>query len=147
MTTLTVFKSTFPNITFIFPTGKLAVFSHGVYRTDIPYEIEQLTEEINKNHPHIFIDENEKTIESELLDPMVALKEKLRAEIIAEQKAAQLAAVSLSNDRGSSQQGALKPSSTVDVADMAGSGVITGESVDIGAKLAAFQNPSSHSKK
>lgn len=121
MSTLRIFKSTIPSVNYIFGNGKPAIFVNGVFRTDIASEISALESEVTQHHPHIYIDPNEREIDSELVDPMNAL----RAKIIAEYVAAQTAATALTNDRGTSDQSGAKPASTVDVSPAAagGSGV------------------------
>lgn len=118
MATLRVFKSTIPSVNYIFGNGKPAIFVNGVFRTDIPGEIDALQNEIAQHHPHIYIDENEREIDSELIDPMNAL----RAKIIAQYVADQVAATSMTNDRGTSDQSGAKPANTADVAPAAAGG-------------------------
>ena len=115
---LRVFKSTLPSVNYIFGNGKPAIFINGVFRTDIANEIFALEEEVKQHHPHIYIDPKETEIDSELVDPMNAL----RAKIIAEFVATQAAATALTNDRGTSDQSGAKPASTTDVASAAAGG-------------------------
>jgi hypothetical protein len=112
MSTLRVFKATLPSINYIFKNGKPAIFINGMYTTDVPFEIEELDAEIATRHPHIFIDEAMREIDSAKVDPIAALREK----IIAEYKATMAAATDQDNDRGNSVQGQLKPASSVDIA-------------------------------
>lgn len=127
MTTLRVFKSTFPSINYIFKNGKAAIFQQGVFRTDVEWEIKELEAEVAASHPHIFIDENEREIDSEMVDPMNAL----RAKIIADYIAQQAAATNPANDMGNSDQSPVKPSNSRDVAVAAagGDGTQTGLAV------------------
>ena len=118
MTTLTVFKSTIPSVNYIFANGKPAIFQQGVYRTTIDWEIQELEKEVKNGHPHLYLDENEKQIDSEMVDPMNAL----RAKIIAEFLDAQSKAVNPANDMGSTTQEPLKPANSRDVADAAAGG-------------------------
>lgn len=118
MATLRVFKSTIPSVNYIFGNGKSAIFVNGVFRTDIPAEIQALEYEVTQHHPHIYIDEKEREIDSELIDPMNAL----RAKIIADYVANQAAATALNNDRGTSDQSGAKPANTSDVASAAAGG-------------------------
>ncbi len=118
MTTLRVFKSTIPSVNFIFANGKPAIFQQGVFRTAVDWEIAVLEAEIAAGHPHIYIDEAEREIDSELVDPMNAL----RAKIIGEYLAAQEAAVNPANDMGSTTQESLKPANSQDVAAAAAGG-------------------------
>lgn len=112
MSTLRVFKATLPSVNYIFKNGKPAIFVQGVYTTDVVSEIEELDAEIAARHPHIFIDAAMREIDSSAVDPIAALREK----IIAEYKATMASATSLDNDMGKSNQGPLKPASSVDVA-------------------------------
>lgn len=118
MTTLRVFKSTLPSVNFIFGNGKPAIFQQGVYRTNVEWEIVELEKEIAAGHPHIYIDQNEREIDSEMVDPMNAL----RAKIIAEFVAAQEAALNPANDMGSTEQQTVKPANSMDIAAGAAGG-------------------------
>ena len=118
MATLSVFKSTIPSVTYIFGDGTPAIFVNGVYRTDVQKRIDALQSEIDQGHPHIYIDPKEREIDSELVDPINAL----RAKIIAEYKAQEAAAVALSNDRGTSDQSGPMPANSLDVASAAAGG-------------------------
>ena len=118
MTTLRVFKSTIPSVNFIFANGKPAIFQQGVYRTDVEWEIAELEKEVLAKHPHIFIDEKEREIDSEMVDPMNAL----RAKIISDYLAAQEKATNPMNDMGTTTQEPLKPASSRDVAVAAAGG-------------------------
>ena len=85
MGTLNVYKSAIPHINYIFKNGKLAVFTNGVFRTDIEGEIQELETEIKLGHPHIYVDAAEKIIDSEMVDPMNALRHKIIQEFLAKQ--------------------------------------------------------------
>ena len=136
MTTLTVFKSTVPSITFIFANGKPAHFVQGTYRTAVDWEISALTAEVTQGHPHLFIDAAEKTIESDMIDPMNAL----RAKIIADYLEEQARALNPSNNPGDSEQGSVKPASTRDIADAA----MGGSGVQVTSKLATLMASTGH---
>lgn len=118
MATLRVFKSSIPSITVILGNGKPCIFVQGVYRTAIQGEIDLFESEIAQGHPHLFIDPNEREIDSTMIDPMNAM----RAKIIAEYVASQAAATSMTNDRGTSDQSGAKPANTADVASAAAGG-------------------------
>ena len=132
MTTLHIYKSTIPNVNFSFGNGKPAIFQQGRYHTNVDWEIAALDYEIAQGHPHIYKDPAELKVESEMLDPMNALKAKMRAEILAEMQAASAQANDPSNDRGTSSQDAVKPASTIDVAPAA----LGGSGVQLAARLA-----------
>ena len=121
MTILQVFKATLPSINYIFRNGKPAIFIQGKYATGVEAEVDELNDEISKGHPHIYVDKEEATVDSEMVDPIQALRAKIEAQIRAEMAAA----TDLSNDRGTSEVEKLKPSSSTDVMDAAagGSGV------------------------
>lgn len=131
MTTLNVFKSTLPSVNYIFSNGKPAIFVNGVYRTDIQAEIEALKYEIAQKHPHIYVDPTEETIESDMVDPMNAL----RAKIIAEYKASMAQATDPSRDMGSSEHGKLMPGNSSDIAEAT---VGSGNSTTNSAKLVSL---------
>lgn len=121
MTTLNVFQATMPSVNYVFGSGKVAVFIQGFYRTAVQWEIEELEREIANGHPHIHrpAKEEDRVVESALLDPMAAL----RAKIIAEYKAAELAATNPDRDMGQTDQNAkLMPGNTMDVAEAATGG-------------------------
>lgn len=121
MTTQTLFKARIPAINYVFKNGKPAIFIRGRFSTDVQSEIDELNAEIALNHPHIYIDDTETSVESDGSDLVSGLRERLRAELIAEMAIAG----SLSNDRGASKDGPIKPASTVDVAVLAaGSGPV-----------------------
>lgn len=122
MSTLKVFKAHLPSINYIFTNGKPAIFVQGVYRTDSEWEILELEREIKLGHPHLYIDPLETEVDSEMIDPMNALRHKIIAEYKAEEAAK---AGNPDRDMGTSDTQALKPGSTRDIAEAAsgGSGV------------------------
>lgn len=120
---LRVFKCTIPSCNFIFSNGKPAIFVQGVYRTAVDWEIAELEKEVASGHPHVYIDAKEREIDSEMVDPMNAL----RAKIIAEYKATMEAATNPDNDMGKSAQGAVIPANSRDVAPAAAGGAGTQE--------------------
>jgi len=82
-----VFKSTLPAIRYIFKNGKEAAFIAGEFLTEIAEEIDQLECEIKCGHPHIFRDTDKLAVDTEA-DPLAEIKNKIRAELLAEQEAA-----------------------------------------------------------
>lgn len=113
---LRVFKSTIPSVNYLFTNGKPAIFVNGTYRTDADWEITELEKEIALKHPHIYIDANEREIDSELVDPMA----NLRHRIIQEYLAKQAAATDPDNDMGTTDQNVkLIPTNSRDVAQAA----------------------------
>lgn len=115
---LHVFYSTLPSVNYIFKNGKPAIFIDKVFRTAIESEIAELTQEVADGHPHIYIKEDEKTVQSDMLDPMNVLRERFFKEF----QAQQAAAVNPENDMGTSTQEALKPASTQAIAQAAAGG-------------------------
>lgn len=90
------FCSSIPSCRFIFKSGKTAHFVCGQYATQQEDEIEELNAEIKKGHPHFYIDVNEKTIESDKIDPLAHLKKKIIDEFLEGQRNA------LNKDMGNS---------------------------------------------
>lgn len=117
MAILQVFKATFPSISYIFKDGTPAYFVRGMYCTDEESKIAELKAEIAKKHPHIYIDPNQTQIESENLDPMNALRNRIIAEYEAEK---QKHAGNVHRDLGNSDQSQVTPASTVDFAAIIG---------------------------
>jgi hypothetical protein len=103
---------------FIVPPGK----RFGWYMTKNPVEIALLDQEVMSNHPNIFIDKDEWEVTPEMADPMMALRAKIRAEIIAEEKARIELISDPNRDMGESVQGKLNAQSTADIAPTAAGG-------------------------
>jgi len=98
--TLEVFRSRTPSMQMVLKNGNYIAFIGGKYRTSKQAEIDELKAEIASGLSYIFQQEGaEKEIEEE--DVMAGLKARMRAEIIAEEKAKMLAASgSLERDMG-----------------------------------------------
>lgn len=111
MAMLRVYKATFNSLNYLFKNGKPAIFVSGRFCTDVESEIKELDEEIAQKHPHIFIDSNEREVDSTALDPMA----NLRATIIAEYLAKE-AAKDPNQDMGNYAAGKLVPANSKDVA-------------------------------
>jgi hypothetical protein len=123
-----VFKSSLPNIQYLFKNGKSAAFIGGAYYTDVESEIKELQDEVTNRHPIIFIDPAQSQIDSADLDPMSVLKKKFYAEFLAQQAAA----VQKDRDMGTtSQTGVLQgiANSTTIAEAMSGSDSGTAESL------------------
>lgn len=118
--TLYVFLSSVQSVNYLFPNGKAAVFQNGRYLTDLESEAAQLDSEIAQKHPHISrpVLEVDRTIQSDQLDPMSQLRSKIRAEILAEERAAVLEATNPLNDMGSTTQTQVVPASTTAFSEM-----------------------------
>ena len=115
MTIQTLFKSNQLSSNYIFRSGKVAMFIHGRFSTDVQSEIDELENEIKTNHPNIYKDEREKTIDTEKLDPLWKLKQDMRAEILAEMAANN----DPNRDMGSYTSGKLNAASTRDIESVA----------------------------
>ena len=103
-----VFKSRIPSCSYFFKNGKQAAFIGGKYVTDVDIEIAELESEIGKSgltepnksdHPHIYIDQREKEINTEALDPIAEIKRKAVEEYLAAQKKALNAAGNVSSSK------------------------------------------------
>lgn len=99
MTIKRVYKSTVPALRYILKDGFNCVFIDGKYITDIELHIKELDEEIgthgrNKSrNPYMYIDTDEKEIDTEAPTALDIIKQRAkdeaRAELLAEQAAAQ----------------------------------------------------------
>jgi len=121
MATLRVFKSTIPSCNYIFQKGKSAAFVNGTYRTANEAEIAELEAEISLGHPNIYIDAAEREIDSELVDPIAALRHK----IIADYEAQKAANTNPDRDLGNYTAGAVVPASSRDVAAATANGAVS----------------------
>jgi hypothetical protein len=117
---LQVFNSTIPSVNFILKNGKPCIFQAGVFRTDNPAEIAELDSEILQGHPHIKrpANEAERVIDSEMVDPMNALRAKIIAEYEAERTRAMDADANVSNYTAEQ----VKPANSNDIAVAAAGG-------------------------
>ena len=123
MSMLKVFKSTIPSVNVALGNGTLCVFVNGRYCTDNEMIIQTLENEVRMKHPHIYIDANEKEIDSELIDPEKAMRHRIIQEYLADQARA----MNPDNDMGTSDQsGKVNAANSRDIAPAAigSSGVI-----------------------
>lgn len=118
----TIFKATLPSINYVFKNGKPAIFIEGKFITAVPAEVAELKDEIAAGHPHIYIDAKEAEIAASAIDPMAGLRAQIEAELMAKMAAA----TDPSNDMGKTEQEALKPASSTDIAVAAVGGSGTG---------------------
>jgi hypothetical protein len=93
---LHVFFNSLVNCRYTFRNGKDANFLGGRYTTDNAAEIDELNHEISEGHPHIYVKEDERTIDTTVVDPMEAIRAKVRQELLAEMAAN----TAKDNDRG-----------------------------------------------
>lgn len=101
---ISIFKSALPSFSYFFKNGMTAVFINGRYTTSEPAQVAELMAEIKQvgshlsAHPYVFVDADEKEIDSEALTPMEIVKlkarEEARAELLAEQEAERARALS-----------------------------------------------------
>lgn len=135
-----LYFASMPFMNYIFPNGKVAVFRHHRYATDLPGEIANLDSEISMGHPYMQIKPDMMYLTEEMEDPMKALK----AKIIAEYMAEQAKHIDPSNDMGNSTPGTFRPMSTTDVASVAAGGDATqaaAKLVELTKTLAAASAP------
>jgi hypothetical protein len=128
-----LFKSRIPFIQYFFKNGKQAAFLNGEFITDVPSEVEELNLEVTSGHPHIFIDEEKKTIDTNQLDPL----DEIRRKAVEEYRASIAAATDKNQDRGSTEQGKLEGiASTSTIADASASSDAAAGNPAIAAALA-----------
>lgn len=104
MAELTVFKSQAPVMGYCFRNGKVIHFVNGIYATSSKEEIAELTTECENGHPNYYIDAEQTKIDSEMLDPMAALRARIREE----ERAKLIAATDPTRDMGTTAQGKLE---------------------------------------
>lgn len=114
---INVFFSHGKSLQVVTPRGGRITFVAGKYYTRKEEEI-QFLQEMAADGRGVYVDPNMVTIAESDRDPMTALKNKLREEILAE-IAAQ---TNPANDRGESVQGRLNAASTSDIAPVAAGG-------------------------
>jgi hypothetical protein len=129
MTTLTVFKSHAPVMGYAFKDGTVIHFRNHMYTTTSPKEIAELTAECEAGHPNYYIDPEQKTIDSEQMDPLAVLTAKIREE----ERAKLLAATDPTRDMGATAQGKLE--------GIANSASIQGLQVQSGDQAKAVTTP------
>lgn len=79
-----VYYCTIESCKTITPEGEVIYFANGRYITDRASHIAYLDKEIAAGHPHIHTKPGEEQMKSSDLDPMKKIKDKLRAEVLAE---------------------------------------------------------------
>ena len=80
MSTLTLFKSRSPEMGYVFRSGRTIHFVAGQFATANQKEIDELNEVCAERHPCFYIDSEQSQIEEEALDPLAAMKAKIREE-------------------------------------------------------------------
>lgn len=104
MATLTVFKSRAAVMGYVFRSGKSVHFINHMYATAHPDEIEELTKECKDPSSNYYIDDGETEIDSAALDPIAALRAKIREE----ERAKLLVATQTDRNFGTTAQGKLE---------------------------------------
>lgn len=132
-----LYWGTMPFMNYIFAKGKVAVFRHHRYATNVPAEIDELDKEVANGHPHIYVKKEMMFLTEEMEDPMKAL----RAKFFAEFQAQQAAFVNPANDMGKTSQEPIRPQSTTDIASVAAGG----DATQTAAKLVALATRSAQS--
>lgn len=138
MAILKVFKNRIPNSNYITKAGKQLSFVNGTHTTDNEVDVQELEAEIKSGNPHIYVDENEKEVDSEAATPIQQLEQKMRAKILAEMAAA----TDKNNDRGNTEfTGKLEgiSNSTTVAEGMAGSDSMNAGAIDPATAAAAAQ--------
>ena len=74
-----VFKNYVKNCSYFFKDGTQAPFINGKFVTTIEKQIKELEDEVAGGHPHIYIDAEEKEVDTEALTPMEILKAEMKA--------------------------------------------------------------------
>jgi hypothetical protein len=100
MATLTLFKSRAPIMGYCFKDGSVVHFINHGYATTNKKHIEELTAECEAGHPNYYIDPNETETTTDLIDPMGALRARIREE----ERAKILAATDINRDMGETDQ-------------------------------------------
>lgn len=125
-----LYFASMPFMNYVFTKGKIAVFRHHKFATDIPEEIEQLDNEVRLGHPYISVKKDQMYVTAEDEDPIKAFK----AKIIAEYEAEKAKHIDPANDMGTYRQEAIRPASTTDIASVAAGG----DATQAAAKLVAL---------
>jgi hypothetical protein len=87
MAIVTLFKNRYGPVNVSTPKGKVLKFAAGRYFTTDKTDMEYLKELAETGQSGVFIDKSEPEVDTENLDPMAAIKAKMRAEIEADIKA------------------------------------------------------------
>ena len=79
-----IFKNRVLNCSYFFKDGTQAAFLAGKFITAVESQVKELMAEVESNHPHIYVDKDEATIDSEALTPMEIIKREAVAQAKAE---------------------------------------------------------------
>jgi hypothetical protein len=114
--TAVTFKSSMNSVQYVFKDGTRCWFIDGLYKTSNPKKIAELQAEVEAGHPIISLakeDEGQSVLDEN--DIVGSFRERIRREIIEEEKAKMRAATDKSRDMGTSDTTTpLKPTSSND---------------------------------
>lgn len=80
-----LFKSHFPSVNYVTVKGRTCSFIEGRFLTDHPDEISELEQVVNsKSNPHIYIDENEKEVDTGLQERIAAAQRAATLQVLEE---------------------------------------------------------------
>lgn len=111
MAILQIFKSKVSSVSYFFKNGKQAPFINGKFITDIESEIEELMADIGaigsdkSKHPHLYVDPNEKELDTEAPTYEETIRAQERTKVLAEIAATNAAALVPSNNVSTSDSG------------------------------------------
>ena len=111
-----LFKSPQRSWKYFMPDGKALIFANYEYSTADEGEVAELTYQIKRGHPAIYVDPNEPYVTAEKLDPLAGLRKRIQEEERAKILAEMAAATNPERDMGVSVQERLRPSNTTDIA-------------------------------
>ena len=83
---------------FIFKDGTEAPFTGGHYFTDDPDKIRELDNEVRLGHPHIYIDQSARTVNTAIVDPLDEVRRQAVEDALRRQ-----AAISKANNMGNTE--------------------------------------------
>ena len=82
MATLTLFKSHAPSMGYVFRSGRTVHFAGGMFTTTNQAEIDELNE-VCQDSPCFYVDDGQRTVDSEDVSPIALLRKQIREEEIA----------------------------------------------------------------
>lgn len=119
-----IFKSTMPNITYLFRNGKPAIFdAYGKFMTEVSHEIAELELEIRNGHQIIFRDPNELQIDTTLQDKIREAQKAATLQIMEEHNKAEAIKGQVDPQAGAQSKDGNSTSSQVGTVGGVGAGV------------------------
>lgn len=83
-----VYKSYIPSVNYVTVRGRTCIFREGRYETDVQEEIAELEHVVsNKSNPHIFVDPEEKTIDTTLRERIQKAMQEAAERVLSEANA------------------------------------------------------------